>query len=719
MTQDIEIFVEPETQSSKIDKENINQNSLSAITLLSTIGAAALVACGSNEEDNQSNSNNRILADGDQLTQTPGSTAQLNGTTSYVPPGATTNGSTVSARGFNNYAVAASDADASRFLMQSQFNATDAEIVAVKNSTFLAYLQQQFAKPIGHTGFQWLEDRGYGISDANNYFFSTYPAEGMLWNQLFTSQDAMRKRVALALSEFFVVSLQSAEFTWRSHAFAQYWDILVKNAFGNFRQLLEDVTLSPAMGYYLNTKGNQKEDPATGRVPDENYGREVMQLFSIGLYHLNLDGTEKLDVNGKKIETYTQSDVTNIARVFTGYDFDAPASERFMPVGQTYSVEGKQFTSRLMKFDTSRHSTVASTFLGATVPAGASGTQSLKIALDTLYLHPNVGPFFGKQMIQRFVTSNPSPAYIARVAAAFNNNGAGVRGDLKAVWTAIFLDDEARRNAAQVPTAALSLETATQKNDRVNSVNPPHNTADTNLGSVSDKNAAFASLKSLGTGIGADPNRGTDTLLSTNFGKLREPMLRFIQWGRTFGLSPASPEYIFWKIPETSSTSNSLGQSPLRSPSVFNYFRPGFIPSNTALVTTNTVAPEFQLVNETTVGGYLNYMQDVIRNGLRSYIDPAVPQQSYPPSLGYKLHTVATYTSELALVSDASALVKRVNLLLAAGQISDANQTLMINAITSMPINSANATTLASQKLDRICAAVLMVMASSEYLIQK
>lgn len=719
MTQDIEIFVEPETQSSKTDKVNINQNSLSAITLLSTIGAAALVACGSNEEENQSNSNNRILADGDQLTQTPSSTAQLNGTTSYVPPGATTNGSTVSARGFNNYAVAASDADASRFLMQSQFNATDAEIVAVKNSTFLAYLQQQFAKPIGHTGFQWLEDRGYGISDANNYFFSTYPAEGMLWNQLFTSQDAMRKRVALALSEFFVVSLQSAEFTWRSHAFAQYWDILVKNAFGNFRQLLEDVTLSPAMGYYLNTKGNQKEDPATGRVPDENYGREVMQLFSIGLYQLNLDGTEKLDVNGKKIETYTQSDVTNIARVFTGYDFDAPASERFMPVGQTYSVEGKQFTSRPMKFDTSRHSTVASTFLGATVPAGASGTQSLKIALDTLYLHPNVGPFFGKQMIQRFVTSNPSPAYIARVAAAFNNNGAGVRGDLKAVWTAIFLDDEARRNPTQVPTAGLSLETAAQKNDRISSVNPPHNTAATNLGNAVDKIAAFASLKSLGTGIGADPNRGTDTLLSTNFGKLREPMLRFIQWGRTFGLSPASPEYIFWKIPETSSTSNSLGQSPLRSPSVFNYFRPGFIPSNTALVTTNTVAPEFQLVNETTVGGYLNYMQDVIRNGLRSYIDPAVPQQSYPPSLGYKLHTVATYTSELALVSDASALIKRVNLLLAAGQISDANQTLMINAITSMPINSANATTLASQKLDRICAAVLMVMASSEYLIQK
>jgi hypothetical protein len=137
------------------------------------------------------------------------------------------------------------------------------------------------------------------------------------------------------------------------------------------------------------------------------------------------------------------------------------------------------------------------------------------------------------------------------------------------------------------------------------------------------------------------------------------------------------------------------------------------------LAATNTTAPEFQLVNETTVGGYLNYMQDIIRSGLRSYIDPAVPEASYPSGLGYKLHTVANYASELALVTDATALVKRVNLLMAAGQISDANQTLMINAIATMPINSSNATTLASQRLDRISAAILMVMASSEYLIQK
>ena len=640
---------------------------------ISVLGAALLAACG--DSGSNSGATTAVGADG----AVTGSVAGTHGANSAQSSGAITGqNNPVSAPGFNNNPTATTANDAARFLLQSQFSASDAEISAVQATTYAAYLQQQFAKPIGQTGWQWLEAKGYGVDDANEYFFRTYPAEYMVWNQLFTAQDSMRKRVALGLSEFFVASMQSAEFTWRSHGYAQYWDILVKNAFGNFRQLLEDVTLSPAMGYYLNTKGNQKEDPASGRVPDENYGREVMQLFSIGLYQLNLDGTEKIDGSGKKIESYTQSDVTNIARVFTGYDFNSPASERFTPIGASYQVEGRLFTSRPMKLDANKHSTLASNFLGANVPAGASGEQALKIALDTLFDHPNVGPFFGRQMIQRFVTSNPSPDYVARVAAAFNNNGAGVRGDLKAVWTAIFLDDEARRNFL------FSASTSPV---------PPEP---------------------------ADPNgiRGQRGVLNRNIrdlnaGKLREPMLRFIQWGRTFGLGPVNTAYQFWKISETSSASNSLGQSPLRSPSVFNFFRPGFVPPSSALSANNFTAPEFQLVNETTVGGYLNFMQDVIRNGFRSYIDPAVPQASYPANNGYKLHSAATYAPELALATDAIALVERVNLLMSAGQVSDANQALMITAITSMPMTTAD------EKLNRVSAAVLMMMACSEYLIQK
>ena len=555
------------------------------------------------------------------------------------------------APGFNNTPKALTDPQAARFLLQSQLEATTGEIIAVRGTTYAAYLQQQFAKPIGQTGYQWLEARGYGASDIRRYFFSTYPADFMIWNQLFTASDSMRKRCALALSEFFVVSLSSAEFNWRSHAFGQYWDLLVGSAFGNFRKLLEDISLNPAMGYFLNTKGNQKENTTTGRVPDENYAREVMQLLTIGVDVLNLDGSVQTS-GGKKLESYTQSDVTNLARVFTGYDFDTSDGVRITPLNddgtpETYTIESRGYTQKPMSLNASRHSTLATTFLGTTIPGNTPGAAALKTALDTLFNHPNVGPFFGKQMIQRLVTSNPSPAYVARVAAAFNNNGASVRGDLKAVWTAILLDDEAR---------------------------------------------------------------GAGNLASTTFGKLREPMLRFIQWGRSFGLNSAANS---WKMFDTSGASDKLGQSPLRAPSVFNFFRPGFIPPSTALAATQSPAPEFQLVNETTVGGYLNYMQNVMRSGIYAG-DPGVPfiggNQTYVPDI------TASYTQELALVANAAALVDRINLILCAGQLSATNQATIVAALNGKPVT---ATSPANEKLDRVCAAILMVMATPDYLIQK
>ncbi len=565
-----------------------------------------------------------------------------------TPPTPTSN---PTAPGFNNTPKALSDPEAARFLLQSQLSATTADIGAVRGVTYAVYLQQQFAKPIGQTGYQWLEARGYGQNDIRRYFFNTYPADFMIWNQLFTATDSMRKRCALALSEFFVVSLSSAEFTWRSHAFGQYWDLLVGSTFGNFRKLLEDITLNPAMGYFLNTKGNQKENTNTGRVPDENYAREVMQLFSIGVNVLNLDGSEQTS-GGKKLESYTQSDVTNLARVFTGYDFDTSDGQRLQVLKddgspETYTVESRLFTQKQMSLNASRHSTLAATFLGTTIPANTPGKAAMTIAMDTLFNHPNVGPFFGKQMIQRLVTSNPSPAYVARVAAAFNNNGAGVRGDLKAVWTAILLDDEARSAA---------------------------------------------------------------NLSNPSFGKLREPMLRFVQWGRSFGLNSAANS---WKMFDTSGASDKLGQSPLRAPSVFNFFRPGFIPPSTALAATQSPAPEFQLVNETTVGGYLNYMQNVMRYGIYTG-DPAVPyiagNQTYVPDC------TASYTQELALVTDAAQLVARINLLLCAGQLSAANEATIVTALNGTPVTAASN---ANQKLDRVCAAILMVMGSADYLIQK
>jgi uncharacterized protein (DUF1800 family) len=678
MTHETDIATDEDVETSQAVKKDNNPTKLVSLTAIS---AAVLAACG----DTSNESGGRLVGADASSKNTKKSSSNLAGTAEnklgssapadqgYRPAGATLVQGNATAAGFNTYPNATTNNEAARFLLQIQFSASDAEINAVRATTFAAYLLQEFAKPIGQTGTNWIQARGYGVSDTNYYFFATYPAEFMLWNQLFTCQDGMRKRMALGLSEFFVSSMQSAEFTWRSQAYGQYWDLLVRNAFGNFRQLLEDVTLSPAMGYYLSTKGNQKENPATGRLPDENYGREVMQLFTIGLYKLNIDGTVQVAADGKKLESYTQDDVTNIARVFTGYDFDISDGVRFPVANEPYTIESAAYTTKPMSLNAANHSTLAATFLGTTIPAGTPGAQALKIALDALFNHPNVGPFFGKQMIQRFVTSNPSPAYVARVAAAFNDNGLGVRGDLKAVWSAIFLDDEARR------TFLFKAST--------NTVQPP-----------------------------ADPNaisnmRGvlTRNISDLGFGKLREPMLRFIQWGRSFGLTSAQNS---WKLFALSNDSDQLGQSPLYSPSVFNFFRPGFIPPNTAMATNNALAPEFQIVNETTVGGYLNFMQNVIRDGLYCP-EPSVPQAAYT---NYLPDMKASYVNELAIAGDATALVKRINLILAAGQISAANETLMINALSARPIT---ATSTMNDKLDRVCAAVFMVMACSEYLIQK
>ncbi len=497
-----------------------------------------------------------------------------------------------------------------------------------------------------------MEQRGYGVNDKNQYFFNLALADFMVWNQLFTGADQMRKRMTLALSEFFVASLQSAEFDWRSQAYAAWWDMLARNAFGNYRQLLQDVTLNPAMGYYLNTKGNQKENPATGRVPDENYAREVMQLFSIGLYQLNLDGTEKTGANGQKIDVYTQSDVTNLARVFTGYDFDESVG-RFAPRKaddsgfESYTLLNKDFARRNMSFNASKHSNLAATFLGTSIAANTAGPVALATAMDTLFNHPNTAPFFCKQMIQRLVTSNPSAAYVGRVAAAFVNNGSGVRGDLKAVWSAILLDPEARDLAAP----------------------------------------------------------GT-----AGFGKLREPIVRFVQWGRSFGFNSASGG---WKMFETSSASESLGQSPLRSPSVFNFFRPGFVPPGTALASSKATAPEFQLVNESTVGGYLNYMEIVQFVGIYVASPPGAPNPFAGP---YVQDITASFTPELAIATDAAALVARINLILCAGRLSAPTVATMVNALNATPLTAASS---ADDKLNRVRGAVLMALACAEYLIQK
>lgn len=522
-----------------------------------------------------------------------------------------------------HYLQAKSDAEAVRFLLQAQFSASEPEIAAVRSLGYLPWLEQQFNAPRTQTAWEWVESQPYNGTDV----------DATVWRQLMLSGDAVRKRMALALSEIFVVSANDIGSSWPTHMMAQYWDTLAAGATGNFRQLLEAVTLNPAMGFYLNTRGNQKENNR-GRQPDENYAREVMQLMSIGLQQLEADGTPKTGPDGQPLDSYTQNDVTQLARVFTGYDLDIkPAEENgFRPPGAGYTVETRDWTTRPMVLIASRHSMLEAKFLGATVPANTPGAAALKIALDTLFNHPNVGPFIGRQLIQRLVTSNPSPAYVKRVAAAFANNGAGVRGDMKAVFAAVLIDDEARAPAGL-----------------------------------------------------ADPD----------FGRLREPMLRLAQWGRSFGVSSAKGT---WRIGDQSNASYGLGQSPLRSPSVFNYFRPGYVPPATAIAERKLVAPEFQIVNESSVGGYLNFLQNALPYGIDNG------------------DVRAAYTAEKALALDPAALVKRLNLLLTGNQLSSATVNLIVNALATPALN-ANSNEAA--RLNRVYAAVMLVMGAPEYLVQK
>ena len=506
--------------------------------------------------------------------------------------------------------VPISATQASRFLAQAAFGGTEADIAHVQTVGYSAWLDEQFAAPTAQSHWDWMVANGFGTTAFVNNFGGV---DATLWRKLMSSSDPLRQRMTLALSEIFVISMAGLPVPWRGMAVAAYVDMLEANAFGNFRALLNSVTLSCGMGVYLNMRGNQKEDPATGRQPDENYAREVMQLFTIGLYELNADGTTRT-AGGTSIETYTQSTVGGLAKVLTGWDFDAPVAG--VP----------DHMRRPMAFTASRHSTAAKSFLGVELPAGSSdGPAELKTALDTLFNHANGGPFFGRQLIQRLVTSNPSPGYVARVAAVYADNGAGVRGDLKAVLKAVLLDDEARQPAA-------------------------------------------------------DPGGG----------RLREPIWRLIQWARTFGAR--SPNGL-WNIGDTSDPSTRLGQSPLRSPTVFNFFRPGYVPPNTPIGAQGLVAPEFQLANESTVVAYANAMQSVIQNG--------------------RGDVSADYSAFIGGAGDALSLFDRLNAVLAAGQLDSATRSTIANAVGTIDASTD------AGRLRRVQATVLLVMTAPEYLVLK
>lgn len=524
--------------------------------------------------------------------------------------------------------AAITDAEAARFLLQAQFSASDADIAAVKSQGYAAWLMAQFGVAQSQTGTAWLDEHGHNIPDSAASTFNTSHGDWMAWRMLMTGEDQVRKRLALALSEMLVTSLDAMEGAWGPYLIAGYWDMLNANVFGNFRTLLEDITLNAAMGLYLATKGNLKEDVALGRQPDENFAREIMQLFTIGLYELNDDGTPKTDLFGNRTETYTQGDITNLARVFTGYNWDYSRVTYQTVSWSTQKVPTTEFTRDRMVVTASKHSNLAASFLGTTIPANTAAATALKTALDALFNHDNVGPFLARQMIQRLVTSNPSLAYVRRVARAFNDNGSGVRGDLKAVWVAVLTDTE-----------ALTLS------------------------------------------------------LAASAGKVREPMVRLAQWARTFNATSTTGK---WEIANLTAGSSFLGQSPLRSPSVFNYFRPGYVPPQTAMADQGLVAPEFQLHTETSTASYINFMTAAIRDGIKD-VRP-------------------DYGALVAIADNARTLIDTLALRLTANQLSGATIAKIKSALEATAVTAASSDAV---KLNRVQSAILLIMACPEYIIQK
>jgi uncharacterized protein (DUF1800 family) len=264
------------------------------------------------------------------------------------------------------------------------------------------------------------------------------------WEHNLRSQDYLKQKLAYVYSQMFVLSNQS-ELREFARGTANYYDLLLKHTSGNFKDLLLGITLHPSMGLYLSHFNNPKSIPERNVHPDENYAREIMQLFTIGLYQLNIDGSFKRDTFGYPIPTYTQKDIKELAKVFTGLSAGRAGqfSKSDRPVNFGFEYWHTDFTVPMAMFE-EWHETGSKSFLGLNIPAGQKGIKDIELAVDHLFRHPNVGPFIGKQLIQKLVTSNPSPDYIKKVAETFNDNGNGVRGDMAAVFKAILLHPEAR-----------------------------------------------------------------------------------------------------------------------------------------------------------------------------------------------------------------------------------------------------------------------------------
>ncbi len=546
--------------------------------------------------------------------------------------------------------AAPSPAEAARFLMQATYGPTEATIAALRSRGIPGWIDDQLALPATSALSALRADLAAFPNpiDPDTRDAQTF-AERENWNAAWwkiavTAPDQLRQRVAFALSEIFVVGHTDA-LTPNLEASAAYYDLLVKGAFGNYRALLEAVSLSPAMGVWLSHQGNRAADPLRGTAPDENYAREVQQLFSLGLVQLQPDGTLRLDASGQPIPTYSPAMIADTARVFTGWSFAYAAADTTDPAIFSFSTppssaRGKPLADdsgwlQPMRYFDAFHDHGAKQLVSlqqvapaaatpTALPAGRTGPQDLAVALDTFFQHPNTGPFFCRQLIQRLVTSNPSPAYVYRVAQVFADDGTGTRGNLGAVVKAILMDYEAR---------------------------------------------------------------SPDVIAHPGYGKIREPLIRVAAFFRALRVTAPNGRYLdsWFGDPRNGGRYSpqsvigvplaALGQEAMQSPTVFNFFSPDYSPPG-PMAAAGLVAPELQITDA--------IYAITVPNVLTQFLYRDIATLPAPPS-GPSPFLVPDYSALLPLARDPPALIAALDLLICAGQMSDATRTQLTATLSALP----------------------------------
>lgn len=547
--------------------------------------------------------------------------------------------------------------EAVRFLAQTSFGATAKDIERVINLGKSAWLDEQFAKPQTYH-LQLLDARFEEIGlvaipeqdlDTEGYLRELQRSD-IWWEVALWGDDQLRQRVAYSLSQILVISGVSDALFNDSRGIANYQDLLATHAFGNYRELLSAVTLNPMMGEYLSMVRNEKADSTRNIRPDENYARELMQLFTIGLVQLNLDGSVKLDAQNNPIPTYDQTTVKELARVFTGWNM-ATITQWW-----EWTQSGASETLPMKAFD-NYHDFGAKTLFGDhTIAANKTPAADIEAALDIIFAHDNIAPFISKQLIQRLVTSNPSPAYVERVATIFNNNGQGVKGDMKAVITAIVLDTEAQQGHTTAPETFGKLREPILK--------------------MSHLWRAF---------------KGTGMRTRLESGAITAPRIRFLH------------------------TDSVLGQRPFGSFSVFNFYRPDYQHSG-AIKNANLLAPEFQILTESMIMASASTLSNAIfwRDTEHEWLEPII--EGYWGMYSPRLHL----QSERELTANPAALLERLNLLLMAGQMSQPMYDLLLAHLNDNRVNPDwDAAGQMWQRDTMVYEALFLVMASPEYAVQR